>query len=91
MIEITNSADIDEQMHRAREIYNRIVVPTLLEENDEKIVAIDVDSEDFEIGEDLIQICRSLRSRRPNASVCGFRLGGGAIDRFGGSSIKWTR
>ena len=89
MIEQRNSPKADEQMLKAREIYMRIIIPTLQEENSEKIVAIDVDSEDFEIGDDLIQIVRALRVRRPHATVCGFRLGGGAIDRIGGSSLRW--
>jgi hypothetical protein len=91
MTGLEGSTNTDEQMLKAREIYKRVVVPTLQDENREKIVAIDVDSEDFEIGGDLIEICRILRSRRPNATVCGFRLGGGAIDRIGGSSLRWLR
>ena len=78
----------DDQMDKAREIYARVIVPTLQVENPEKIVAIDVETEDYEIGSDLLEICHTLKARRPQANIHGFRLGGGAIDRFGSSRTK---
>jgi len=78
----------DDQMDKAREIYTRVIVPTLKDENPAKIVAIDVETEDYEIGDDLLAVCQSLKARRPHANIHGFRLGGGAIDRFGASRTE---
>jgi len=79
----TDARTNEARIKQAREIYARKVVPNLEVEDNELVVVIDIHSEDYEIGEDLIEICRCLKDRRPQGDLCGFRLGGGAIDRTG--------
>jgi len=79
----TDARTNEARIKQAREIYARKVVPNLEVEDNELVVVIDIHSEDYEIGEDLIEICRCLKDRRPQGDLCGFRLGGGAIDRKG--------
>ena len=68
---------------RGHAIYDRRIRPELESENRGQFVAIDVNSEQFEIGDDLIEICRRLRARQPDAQVALIRIGGGGIDRLG--------
>ena len=73
-----------EQLKQMRELYRRVISLVADAENEDRLVAIDTASEDFEIGDDLIVICHRLRARHPDAQIFGFRIGGGgrAVDRF---------
>lgn len=71
-----------ERMNLAKEIYGRVVRPTLQAEDENLIVAIDIHTEDFEIGADSIEICHRLKSRHADATIVGFRLGIKPIDSF---------
>jgi hypothetical protein len=49
-----------------------------------KIVAIDVDSDDFEIGENSLAASQRLLARRPDAQIWCVRIGSQAVHHFGG-------
>lgn len=72
-------------LDRGEEIYGRLIQPVLESKNLGRLVAIDVDSERFEIGDDLLEISRRLREGRLDARIAAFRVenGGGPIDRLG--------
>jgi hypothetical protein len=74
-----------EGVRRAREVYRRLLSPQAERENYDKLIAFDAQSDDFEIGEDDIEIVRRLRARRPNSMPFVMRVGDGGrpVDRFG--------
>ena len=82
----TDAHALEQHATRARELYRRLISPTVEAENEDRLVAFDTVSEDFEIGDDLIEMSRRLRDRHPDAEIFGFRVGGGgrAVDRFRG-------
>jgi len=81
---------IDPRVQEAREHYRKLISPEMEAANLDRFVVIDTDSDDFELGDDLIELSRTLRARRPNGRITGFRvgLGGKAIDRFHSCRIQ---
>ena len=75
----------EEFARRGREIYSRVVLPGIRPEDDYKIVAIDIDSGDYEIDERAIAASDRLRLRKPDAQVWTERVGQPATYRIGGS------
>ena len=75
---------IDPRLQEAREFYKKLISPEVEAANLDRLVVIDTESEDFEIGDDLIELSRRMKSRRPSARIVGFRVGegGGPVDRF---------
>ncbi|MGB3571808.1 MAG: hypothetical protein WBA01_07175, partial [Phormidesmis sp.] len=55
---------------------------------DRRIVAIDIESEDFEIDESEIAACERLESRYPDAQIWIVRVGSRYVRRFGGRARK---
>ena len=73
---------------RGREIYERLRTLLETEENIGKIVSIDVESGDYEIGDDLVAAGRRLQMRRPDAQMYGKRIGYNAVYAVGGSLVQ---
>ena len=65
----------DEVGRLGQEIYERRVLPTLRPEDDGKTVAIDVDSEEFEIDPDDYTAISRLWERKPEAEIWHRRVG----------------
>ena len=65
------------------DIFNRHVCPTLRPEDHGKFVAIDVETEDFEVNDDDYAALANLRSRRPDAEIWLMRAGYPAAYRMG--------
>jgi hypothetical protein len=72
-----------EIMKKGREIYDRLIRPTIESANVGRLVAIDVDSDEYEIGDNSSELTRRLLARRPKAWVAVMRIGGGAVHRIG--------
>jgi hypothetical protein len=68
---------------RGEEIYHRLVRPCLTEADRGKVVAIDVESEDYTIGKDAVEAVPPLEARRPNARIWLRRVGFKAMHWFG--------
>jgi hypothetical protein len=83
MMAPVESHDTD-RVRQAREVYRRLIDPKVEADNEDRFVVFDEATDDFEIGDDLIEIARRLMGRRPNARPFAFRIGGGgrAVDRF---------
>jgi hypothetical protein len=82
----------EEIQRRGETLYNerlRKVVET--EENIGRLVAIDVETGDYEVGEDLLAIARRLQSRHPDAALWTQRIGYNAVYAVGGSLVRTTR
>ena len=65
----------EEFTRRAKEIYARVVRPTLSEEDVGKFVVLDIESEDFEMDPDYHRALNRLLQRRPDAQTWLERVG----------------
>lgn len=73
----------EEHAHRGAEIYEQQVRAQVESGNQGRIVAMDVDSGDFEVAEESLAAASRLLSRRPDAQVWCVRIGYPAVHRFG--------
>lgn len=65
----------EELARRGQEIYARVVRPTLSEADIGKFVEVDIESEDYEVGQDIIKVAHRLLERRPDAQMWLERVG----------------
>lgn len=73
----------DEIARRGNEIYRSRVLPSLTPEDHGKLVLIDVDTSDYELGTDELALAAGLKRRRPDAQVWFRRVGTGPVRRYG--------
>ena len=73
------------------EIYERDIRSKIETDHHGEIVAIDVDSGNWAIGDSILEAVDRLRSLRPDAiDVWSLRVGGRAVYHFGGGSLRRT-
>jgi hypothetical protein len=73
----------DEMARRGDELYERLVAPTVTPQDLGKVVAIDVESGEFNIAEDVVPAADGLLDRKPTAQVWLVRIGYPALHRLG--------
>jgi hypothetical protein len=73
----------EEHTRRGTEIYNRQVRPRVEPTSPGKIVAIDVDSGEFEVADNSLTASQQLLARCPDAQIWCVRVGSPAVHRFG--------
>jgi hypothetical protein len=73
----------EEHARRGNDIYERHVRLHVEAGNLGKIVAIDVDTEAFEIAEDTLTASQRLLTRYPDAQIWCIRIGHRGVHRFG--------
>jgi hypothetical protein len=78
----------EEFARRGDEIYESQVRSQVEEGNHGKIVAIDIDTGDFEIDAREIAACNRLESRHPDAQIWIVRVGSRHVRRFGGRTKR---
>lgn len=71
-----------------KERYMNLRVQVEVEENIGKIIAIDVETGDYEIGDDLLATSLQLKSRHPNAEMWAERIGFNAVYTVGGTLTR---
>ncbi len=59
-----------EAVRRGEEFYETRIRPVVEADNHGKVVAIDVETGDYEMGITSLEACDALFARRPNAFVC---------------------
>lgn len=67
---------------RGKEIYERDIRPQVEADNFGKVVAIDVISGDYELGEDVLVSVPQLRARKPEAEIWLMRVGFPALHKM---------
>lgn len=77
----------EEHAHRGTEIYEQQVRAQVEAGNQGRIVAIDVDSGEFELAEDSLAAASRLLTRCPDAQIWCVRIGYPAVHRFGPRSL----
>jgi hypothetical protein len=78
-----NDTSAQEIIEKGDEIYNRRIRPKVEAANMGRLVAIDVNTEDFEIGDEVMDISRRLLDRKPDAEIATLRIGGGPVYQIG--------
>lgn len=61
------------------------------EENIGKIISIDIETGDYEIGSDVLAPAERLLAKRPEAAIYGKRIGYNAVVAVGGSLYRTAR
>ena len=73
----------EEHARRGSAIYEQQVRPQVEAGNQGKIVAIDVETGAFEVGEDTLTTSKRLLTRCPDAQIWCVRIGYRGVHRFG--------
>jgi hypothetical protein len=74
---------------RGQEIYERSVRPQVeREENVGKVVSINVETGEFEVGDDPLVTSRRLQAKDPNARIWTERIGYDAVYAVGGTLTR---
>jgi hypothetical protein len=73
---------LEELVRRGQELYGQKVRPLVEAGNRGKIVAIDIDTGEFEVADTLVTAGNGLFARLPEAQVFYVRIGYPAVDRF---------
>lgn len=74
----------EEFARRGDEIYESQVRSQVEEGNHGRIVAIDIETGDFEVDQSEIAACDRLEARHPDAQIWIVRIGSRHVRRFGG-------
>jgi hypothetical protein len=80
----------EEFARRGDAIYDRDVRPHLKADDEDKFVAIDIESSKYEIDEDELEACDRLRAHVPDAQIWIVRVGSPSVHRFGGRERRGT-
>lgn len=74
----------EEVLRRAKDIYERVIKPRLSKEDIGKFVAIDIESEDYEVDGNDWAACDRLKRRRPEVPPFLMRIGYPTPVKLGG-------
>jgi hypothetical protein len=78
----------EEIARRGKEYYENLRVQVEVANNIGKIIAIDLETGAYEIGDDLLATSLQLKSRHPNAEMWAERIGFNAVYTIGGTLTR---
>jgi len=78
----------EEFARRGDELYERVVKPHLKKKDKDRFVAIDIETGEWEIGDDEIEVADRLEARIPDPQPWMVRVGRGYVHSFGGREIR---
>ena len=81
----------EEMARLGNEIYERDIRHLVEADHHGKIVAIDVDSGNYAIGDSVVAAAGDLRAQSPNAHIWSVRVGYSALRHFGGRPLRSSR
>jgi hypothetical protein len=81
----------EEHARRGTEIYEKVVRPKVEADNIGRIVSIDVDTGEYELGDTTLEAAERLLGRLPNAEIWSERIGYPAVHRFGPRNLADQR
>ena len=73
----------EEFLERGTALYEEQILPTLDENNEGMVVAIDIDTGEFELGDDTLSALKRLLNRCPDAHTWFVRIGHPVVSRLG--------
>jgi hypothetical protein len=76
----------DEFARRAQDIFDRVIRSRLRPEDTDKYLAIEIESEDFELASKDMEAVNRLSERHPDAQIFLMRVGWPGAYRMGGGS-----
>lgn len=79
----------EEIVRRGQEWYENCIRPHVeTAENIGKLISIDVETGEYEIGDDLLVISRRLQAKQPEAAIWAERIGDDAVYAVGSSLVR---
>ena len=78
----------EESARRGEEIFERKIRDKVRDEDPRTLVAIDIETEEYELGQDVLQVTDQLRRRVPDAQIWLRRVGTKYVHRFGIRSVS---
>jgi len=81
----------EELAQRGQSLYESGIRQQVEAGNDSKIVAIDIETGEFEVGETVMAATDRLFERQPDAQPWTIRIGHRAVYHFGSRSLKQNR
>ena len=84
---ISNGTEIS---RLGKECYNTLRATVETSETIGKLIAIDVNTGHYEIGEDILVVSDRLKTRHPNAEMWAERIGFNAVYTVGGTLTRTT-
>jgi peptide subunit release factor RF-3 len=78
----------EEIARRGQELYESGIRKQVEAGNEGKIVAIDIETGDFEVADTVVAATERLFERHPNAQPWGIRIGHRTVYHFGSRSLK---
>lgn len=81
---VTRKYEKEEFARRGDALYEEVVRPHLKKKDNGRLVALDIDSGEYEIGDDQLAICQLLRTRVPEAQIWTVRVGSRYVHKFRG-------
>jgi peptide subunit release factor RF-3 len=78
----------EELAQRGQALYDSSIRQQVEAGNEGKIIGIDIETGDFEVGETIIVATDRLFKRNPDAQPWGIRIGHRAVFHFGSRSLK---
>lgn len=78
----------EEFSRRGQEIFEQQVADQVKGLDPDKILAIDIDTGDFEVGDEILETVDRLRQRKPEAQVLIRRVGPRPVMRFGSARSR---
>lgn len=73
-----------ETVQRAEELYQSQIRPQVEAEHRGRYIAIDIESGEYEVGDDYHAAARRILARKPEAAIGVLRIGYAAVGRIGG-------
>jgi hypothetical protein len=73
---------------KGQELYEQLRKRIETPENIGKIISIDIETSDYEIGDDLLTTGDRLFARHPGAALYGARIGYNAVYALGGTLVR---
>jgi hypothetical protein len=83
MTEQQSSYSADETVQRAEDLYEQRLRPLVKAQYRGQYIAIDIESGEYEIGENYHAAAHTLLDRQPNAAIGVLRIGYPAVGRIG--------
>ena len=80
----------EEFARRGTELYEHKVRPLVEKGNHGRIVIIDIETGNYELGDDPLLVAQSMIAQRPDAQLWCLRIGHRAVGRFGFHSTTET-
>ena len=81
--------DDEEIIQRGQALYEKQIRPQVeTAENIGKLISINVETGDYEIGDDLLVTSRRIQAKQPDAAIWAERIGYDAVYAIGGSLVR---